>query len=224
MLVTKIWIFANFGWRKYALVIETAIGLVNGLSPDWHQAIIYTNAGLLIYWARGNRFRWNKDQIQYFDWRIHLKISSAKRQPFNLLNDCHGRNHGVSKLPVLILNLAEHGTTRKIAWTSCHLFVQRQRWNNTWTWKNSNANTTFGVNSFNSFTQNVCYNYILYYVYMYIYCDYWYLRSSNVVDISRKIHIKREHFWFAFRQYHIKDYWHLMPSNAVRAFLMMRTM
>ena len=35
----------------------TIIGSDNGLSPEWHQTIIWTNAG--IFWALRNKLQWN---------------------------------------------------------------------------------------------------------------------------------------------------------------------
>ena len=43
-------------WLIYASVNYTNIGLDNGLSPGWHQAIIWTNAGLLLIEHLGANF------------------------------------------------------------------------------------------------------------------------------------------------------------------------
>ena len=37
----------------------TIIGSVNGFSPDWQQAIIWTNAGILLIRPLGIRIQWN---------------------------------------------------------------------------------------------------------------------------------------------------------------------
>ena len=56
----------------------TIIGSDNGLSPDGRQAIIWTNAGLLLIGPLGI-------EILTFSFKkMHLKVSSAKRQPFCL--------------------------------------------------------------------------------------------------------------------------------------------
>ena len=60
-----------------------SIGSDNGLSPIRCQAIIYTNAGLLLIGPLGTNFSEILIKIQNF-WftKMHLKISSAKWQPF----------------------------------------------------------------------------------------------------------------------------------------------
>ena len=39
----------------------TIIGSDNGLSPGRRQAIIWTNAGILLFWTLDNNFQWNFD-------------------------------------------------------------------------------------------------------------------------------------------------------------------
>ena len=41
------------------------IGSDNGLSPDRCQAIIWTNAGILLIWTLGNKLQWNINRILY---------------------------------------------------------------------------------------------------------------------------------------------------------------
>ena len=66
----------------------TMIGSYNGLSPDRRQAIIWTNAGILLIWPLGTKFRQILRIILISSFKkIHLKMSSAKYQPF-----CHGLN------------------------------------------------------------------------------------------------------------------------------------
>ena len=43
----------------------TTIGSDNGLSPGRHQAIIWTNAGILLIWTLKNKFQWNCHQNSY---------------------------------------------------------------------------------------------------------------------------------------------------------------
>ena len=63
----------------------TIIGSDNGLSPDWCQAIIWTNAGLLIIGALGTNFSGIFIEIIKFSFKkMHLKVSSAKRRHFAL--------------------------------------------------------------------------------------------------------------------------------------------
>ena len=59
------------------------IGSDNGLSPGRRQAIIWTNAGILLIWPLGTNFSELSIEIQAFSFKKnHLKMSSAKSQPF----------------------------------------------------------------------------------------------------------------------------------------------
>ena len=61
----------------------TIIGPNNGLSPGRRQAIIWTNAGLLLIGPLGTNFSEILIGIQTFSFKkMHLKMSSAKRRPF----------------------------------------------------------------------------------------------------------------------------------------------
>ena len=63
----------------------TIIGSDNGLSPDRRQAIIWTNAGLLLIGPLGTDFSEILIEILTFSFKkMHLKVSSAKRRPFCL--------------------------------------------------------------------------------------------------------------------------------------------
>ena len=58
---------------------QTIIGSGNGLSPEQHQAIIWTNAGLLLIGPLGTHFNEILIKIQTFSLKkIRLKMSSAK--------------------------------------------------------------------------------------------------------------------------------------------------
>ena len=68
------------------------IGSDNGLSPGRRQAIIWTNAGILLIWPLGRNFSEILIDIQAFSFKkMHLKISSVKWRPFclglNVLSD-----------------------------------------------------------------------------------------------------------------------------------------
>ena len=61
----------------------TIIGSENGLSPDRRQAIIWTNAGLLLIGPLGINFSEILIEILTFSFKkMRLKVSSAKRRPF----------------------------------------------------------------------------------------------------------------------------------------------
>ena len=71
------------------------IGPDNGLWPGRRQAIIWTNAGILLIEPWGTNFREMLIDIHTFSFKkIHLKMSSAKWRPFrlglNVLMWCHG--------------------------------------------------------------------------------------------------------------------------------------
>ena len=57
----------------------------NGLSPGRRQAIIWTNAGILLIGPLGTNFNEISSRIQIFSFKkMHLKRSSAKWRPFCL--------------------------------------------------------------------------------------------------------------------------------------------
>ena len=62
----------------------TIIGSDNGLSPERRQAIIWTNAGLLLIGPLGTNFSEILIEILTFSFKkMRLKVS-AKRRPFSL--------------------------------------------------------------------------------------------------------------------------------------------
>ena len=63
----------------------TIIGPDNGLSPGRRQAIIWTNAGILLIGPWGTNFSEILTGIDTFSFRkMHLKMSTGKRRPFCL--------------------------------------------------------------------------------------------------------------------------------------------
>ena len=63
----------------------TIIGSNNGLSPGGCQAIIWTNAGILLIWPLGTNFSEILIRILTFSFKeMHLKMSFAKWRPFCL--------------------------------------------------------------------------------------------------------------------------------------------
>ena len=60
----------------------TIIGSDNGLSPGRRQAIISTNAGILLFSTLGANLSEILSEIHTFSLKkMHLKMSSAKRRP-----------------------------------------------------------------------------------------------------------------------------------------------
>ena len=71
----------------------TSIGSDNGLSPGRRQAIIRTNAGILLIRPVGTNFGEFLVEILIFSFKkMRLKVSSAKRRPF-----CLGLNELIKK-------------------------------------------------------------------------------------------------------------------------------
>ena len=83
----------HWGWVTHICVSKLTItGSNNGLSPDRHQAIIWTNAGLLLIGPLGTNFSEILIEILTFSFKkMRLKVSSAKQRPFclglNVLTD-----------------------------------------------------------------------------------------------------------------------------------------
>ena len=77
---------AHCSWVTHICVSKlTIIGLDNGLSPEWRQASIWNNAGILLIWTLGTNFSDFLIKIYTFSFKkIHLKMSSAKWWPFCL--------------------------------------------------------------------------------------------------------------------------------------------
>ena len=76
----------HWGWVTHICVSKvTTIGSDNGLSPGWRQAIIRTNAEILLNGPVGTNFSENVIGIQTFSFKkMPLKMSSAKLRPFCL--------------------------------------------------------------------------------------------------------------------------------------------
>ena len=63
----------------------TTIGSDNGLSPGRHQAITWSNAGILLNWALGTNFSEILSEIDTFLFKqMRLKMSSGKWRPYCL--------------------------------------------------------------------------------------------------------------------------------------------
>ena len=63
----------------------TTIGSDNGLSPGRRQAIIWSNAGILLNWTLGTNFSEILSEINTFSFKqMRLKMSSGKWRPYCL--------------------------------------------------------------------------------------------------------------------------------------------
>ena len=76
----------HWGWVMHICVSEIIIiGSDNGLSPGQRQAIIWTNAGILLTGPLATNFSETLIRIQTFSFKkMLLKMSSAKWRPFCL--------------------------------------------------------------------------------------------------------------------------------------------
>ena len=74
----------HWGWVTHICVSKsTIIGSDNGLSPGRRQAIIWTNAGILLIRPLGTDFNEMLIEILTFSFmKMCLKVSSAKWRPF----------------------------------------------------------------------------------------------------------------------------------------------
>ena len=99
----------------------TSIGADNGLSPSRRQAIIWTNAGILLIGPRRANFNDILIKIQQFAIKkMHLKMLSAKWQPFclglNVLKENLSGSAGfyTKGHPLIKSNLI--GPSEKLSW------------------------------------------------------------------------------------------------------------
>ena len=90
MVYTRIRIYFCFAltlWGRVTHIcvsILAIIGSDNGLSPGRCQAIIWTNAGILLIRTLGTNFSEILGEIHSFSLKMHLKMSSAKWRLFGL--------------------------------------------------------------------------------------------------------------------------------------------
>ena len=90
------WLLTHWGRVMDICVSKrTLIGSYNGLSPSRRQAIIWTNAGILLIGPSGTIFSENLIEIHTFSFKkMHLKMSSGKWRP-----SCLGLNEINNPLP-----------------------------------------------------------------------------------------------------------------------------
>ena len=90
----------------------TIIGSDNGLSPRWRQAIIWTNAGILLIRLLGTNISETSITIHIFSFKkMHLIMSPGKWWPF-----CLGLNV-LNSIDVQYLTLISHGENH---WSANH--------------------------------------------------------------------------------------------------------
>ena len=76
----------HWGWVKHICIGNLSnIGSDKGLSPDWRQAIIWTNTGILLIGPWGTKFIEIIIEILTFSFmKMDFNVSSAKWRPFCL--------------------------------------------------------------------------------------------------------------------------------------------
>ena len=93
------------------ICVSKIIGSDNGLSPGRRQAIIWTNAGILLIRTFGTNFSEILSAIHAFSFKkMHLKMSSAKWRPFCLglnvlkywLVACSAPNHYLNQCWIIV--------------------------------------------------------------------------------------------------------------------------
>ena len=91
---------SNFNQVMHICVSNLTItGPDNGLLPSRHQAIIWTNAGILLIRYLGANFNEILIEIHTFSFKkIHLKMASEKWRPF-----CLGLNVLIGWIPQLFI-------------------------------------------------------------------------------------------------------------------------
>ena len=97
----SLWISSTHWGRVTHICVSnlTTIGSDNGLSPGRRQAIIQTNAGILLTEPLGTNFNEILIEIHIFSFiKIHFKMSSGKWRPFclglNVLKQVYEDNKG----------------------------------------------------------------------------------------------------------------------------------
>ena len=91
----------------------TIIGSDNGLSPGWHQAIIWTNARILLTEPLGRNFSEIVIEIHTFAFKkMHLKMSSGKWRPFclcfNVISKLEALGKGGKQTQYTLITMTAH--------------------------------------------------------------------------------------------------------------------
>ena len=93
----------------------TITGSDNGLSPGWRQAIIGTNAGILLIGPLGTNFSENSIEILTFSFtKMRLKVSSAKWRPFCLGLNVLKLSHVSKSCPSWHIQWCHYNTSNRL--------------------------------------------------------------------------------------------------------------
>ena len=143
-------IFSNLThWGRVTHICVSQLTIIvsdNGLSPDRRQAIIWSNAGILLIGPLGTNFSEIVIEMLTFSFKkMRLKVSSVKRRPFclglNVLtNDFPDSNviyqnrihtemsvHCALAQQVIIYHNRPLGLSDMVYWLSCQWSVVQQR-------------------------------------------------------------------------------------------------
>ena len=109
-------------------VNKLTIGSDNGLSPGQCQAIIYTNAGILLIGTLGTNFSEILIEIRPFSFKeMHLKMSSGKWRPFclspNVLIKEFDVNHSDAETGICHMMTSSNGNIFRITGPVCWEFT-----------------------------------------------------------------------------------------------------
>ena len=112
---STVWCLTHWGRVTHICVSKiTIIGSDNGLSLDRRQAIIWTNAGILLIGPLGTKFREILIEMLTFSFKkMRLKVLSARRWPFCLA------------LNVLKVHLGHNGLKVQLYGVNAQLMPQR---------------------------------------------------------------------------------------------------
>ena len=107
----------------------TIIGSDNGLSPERCQAIIWTNAGILLIWPLGTNFNEILIEIQTFSLKkIRLKMSSTKccsfRLGLNVLMDCPSLIYGMRGIVFIWMLCCTSVSLLNMLYVYCNLVLK----------------------------------------------------------------------------------------------------
>ena len=104
-LILGVWTPVTHWGRETHICVGklTIIASDNGLSPGRHQAIIWTNAVILLIGLLGTKFNEILLEIHTFSFtKMHLKMSSAKWRPFYLGLNVLKSSGLISSYPICI--------------------------------------------------------------------------------------------------------------------------
>ena len=118
----RIALLTHWGRVTHICVVSlTIIGPDNGLSPGWRQAIIWTNAWILLIGPWGTNFSEILIGIQTFSFKkMHLKMSSEKWRPF-----CLGLNVLIFHITIIIIKLLKM-IFRECSWESGFIHISHK--------------------------------------------------------------------------------------------------